>query len=143
MKRQLFLCGLLVVNCLSGCNKSLPSNKATVKVEGKVLFASGKPAQCVFVVFEPKDKAGGVEASGWTDQDGKFSLRSYSTKEPDGAVKGEYLVRLEPYDPGVGIPVPKGAKPSVFADRYKKTDSSDLSAQIKEETHSLEFTLKE
>jgi hypothetical protein len=135
------MCGLLVMTCCAGCSQTLPSNKPTVKVEGKVLFGNGKPVQCAFVVFEPKDSASGVQATAWTDQDGKFILRSYSTKDPDGAVKGDYLVRLEQYEPNVGIPVPKGVKPSEIPARYLKTATSDLTAQIKDETHSLEFKL--
>jgi hypothetical protein len=141
MNRQLSLFGILIVSFCAACNQSLPAAKATVGAGGTVVFSNGKPVRCAYIILEPKDPSQGVTATGWIDQEGKFSLRSYSTGDPDGAVKGEYLVRLEPYDPGTKVPLPKGVTPSEIPSRYQKTSTSSLKAEIMEETDSLQFKI--
>jgi hypothetical protein len=141
MKRLPTVPGILLLITCVGCGQTLPAPKPTVGVGGKVVFSNGEPVRCAYIILEPKNPAKGVTATGWIDQEGKFTLRSYSVEEPDGAVKGEYLVRLEPYDPGIGVAIPKDVKPSHIPSRYLKTSTSELTAEIEEETDSLEFKI--
>jgi hypothetical protein len=141
MKRQLIACGLLIVTFCVGCGQRLPPNKPTVAVGGKVVFGNGDPVRLAFIVFEPKDPSVGVEASALIDKDGRFNLRTYSPNDADGAVKGEYLVKVEPYDTGVNK-VPKGVTPAKIPERFHKTATSGLTADVEDETDDLEVKLK-
>lgn len=70
---------------LAGCG---PRNPATTAVTGTVTY-QGKPVEDAGVVFMPNT---GRPASGRTDAQGRFILRTY--KANDGAIVGENIVSV-------------------------------------------------
>jgi hypothetical protein len=130
-----------VIFC-AGCSQSLPPPKSVVAVSGKVVDAAGEPVRFASIVFEPKDRGRGVEATGMLDKNGKFTLRTYSNSEPDGAVKGSYLVRLEPLEAGVLGKIPKGLSPTLIPEMYLDAKTSNLTVDITDDTDDLVLKLK-
>src|SRR5262249_30594419 len=59
------------------------------KVEGKVEYDDGGPVEGAMVQFVPTDAKDGKQASGVTDSQGNFTLKTGNT---DGALKGKYKV---------------------------------------------------
>lgn len=104
----LFVClGLLG----SGCGQRSLSVSKTYPATGRVTL-QGEPAAFVLVTLKPADKKG-VEATGKTNENGEFELRTYSnTGDPDGAVPGEYTVVLTGYEPVKMGRIPPGSKPT-------------------------------
>ncbi len=82
---------LLAVLAFSGCGGSGPYSGTLYPTTGQVLLADGKPLNGGSVQFIPKQ--GGLPATGKIGPDGTFSLM---TKAREGAVPGEYKVRIEP-----------------------------------------------
>jgi hypothetical protein len=127
---------LVLTTLVPGCGEKKLSQSPTYPVKGKVLF-NGEPARYVIVRFEPTDNKG-VEASGRTDQDGKFELRTYSNDSWDGAVPGTYKVTIEAFNPIKAGGLPKGAKPT----RLPK-DSMEASQhqEVRDEDNDLEIQI--
>lgn len=132
MKNQwilLFLC-LTVPLLLPGCKKK---GLDTQYVEG-VVTVDGQPAKGVQLRFVPKDPGNTEEASGVSDQNGKYMLTSTTGLPEKGAVIGEYAVMasmldMTPVGPqreGVEILSYKELLPSAYLDK----DSTPLSASI-------------
>jgi hypothetical protein len=99
---------LLSVLVFAGCSHEL-AKKQTYPTGGQVLV-NGEPARYIYIRLEPKDRAVGMPAEGGTGADGRFTLRTYSNEDPDGAVPGEYEVTLadSPGGDATAVPVPKG-----------------------------------
>ena len=125
-------CALLAV---AGCSRGV-SKAATYPVHGKVTW-HGEPVRFAKIRFKPDGS--GFEADGRTEEDGSFTLRTYSNDEPDGAVPGEYQVVLESWDNADGEvgPIPKGAKPTTFPGELQapepvevKAEDNDLNIEI-------------
>jgi hypothetical protein len=111
MRRLLVAMLCLSLTLLVGCGqRSLPVEK-TYPAQGKVTI-KGEPARFVIVNFEPVERGKGAPAHASTDAEGRFSLRTYSNDEPDGAVPGEYKITLEDFDPTRVGAVPEGEKPT-------------------------------
>jgi hypothetical protein len=135
MKNQwilLFLC--LVIPFLtpaSGCRKK---GLDTQYVEG-IVTVDGQPTKGVHLRFIPKDPDNLEEASGITDENGKYTLTSTTGEPQQGAVIGEYAVKasmldMTPVGPqreGVEVLSYKELLPSVYLDK----DSTPLSASVK------------
>jgi hypothetical protein len=102
MKRSLPVVLLASVLPLAGmgCASSPPK---LVPAQGKLLY-KGAPLPFTLVQFSPPDgndkKA--LPASGTTEQDGSFKLKSYP--HGDGARPGPYKVFITPYPGGPTIP---------------------------------------
>jgi hypothetical protein len=93
----------------AGCGQRTLNVPKTVPASGKVTI-KGAPAAFVLITLRPTSGKG-AEATGKTDQDGNFQLRTFSnTGEPDGAVPGEYTVALEGHNPVKMGALPKDAK---------------------------------
>lgn len=119
-----------------GCG---PGPEDPVEVTGVVL-KGGVPVADANITFHPKS---GRSASGVTDADGRFALRSY--REGDGAVAGSYTVTVteaysdveygggedsSPYvDPQASQGQNPQAKPLV-SERYWDVQSSPLRAEV-------------
>ncbi|MDB5353014.1 MAG: hypothetical protein JWN86_4261 [Planctomycetota bacterium] len=118
---------------LAGCSKAgSGSIGTTYEVKGQVLLADGSPLKQGRVAFVPTDPAT-VPASGEIGPDGQFSL---TTKTPDdGALPGEYKVRIEPAALGVD---PKKAKKPPYPIKYIDEDSSTLVITVRAEPNRLE-----
>lgn len=77
---------------LAGCfSRSRP---ATYPVSGTVTW-KGRPVEGARVVFVPQDP-GGQAAAGITDAQGRYRLTTFV--EGDGALEGEYRVKVTKYD---------------------------------------------
>ena len=127
------LIGLVVAAVgLAGCGDSGGISSGPIfSVEGRVLLASGKPLTAGRVTFVAKD---GLipPASGTIGPDGKFSL---TTRElNDGAVVGDYKVRIEPpaSREGSAVRSPK------FPLKYVDEDSSGLVVTVRAEPNRLD-----
>jgi hypothetical protein len=127
---------LSAVLAFTGCGPRELPKPETYPVRGKVLW-HGEPVRFAIITLEPV--AGqGAPAEGTTAEDGTFALRTLANDgEPDGAVPGEYQVKLEPHDPVRAGPLPKGAKatkvPGEFQTGVKvevKAAENDLNIEI-------------
>jgi hypothetical protein len=128
---------------VSGCggDPNAPPIVRVYDVKGKVVLADGKPLTSARIFFVSKD--GMMTPVGTIGPDGTFSLRTGQSGE--GAVPGEYKVRIEPEDasllPGAKVPV-KG-KRLPFPPKYLDEDTSNLIATVRAEANQLEpFRLK-
>jgi hypothetical protein len=103
-----FLC---LVALVAGCGqRTLPVAK-TYPAAGRVTL-KGEPAAFVFVTLKPTGKKG-AEATGKTNENGEFELRTFSnTGDNDGAVPGDYNVVLTGYEPVKMGRIPPGSKPT-------------------------------
>jgi hypothetical protein len=84
----------LIVSSLAilGCGGDL-KEKRTYPVHGRILY-NGEPARYVQIELEPVNLGYGAAADGVTDREGKFELRTYSNEGPDGAVPGDYKLKV-------------------------------------------------
>jgi hypothetical protein len=73
----------------------------------------------VIIRLQPTQPGKGLEADGFTDENGVFTLRTYSNEEADGVVPGEYEVILEAYDPVQAGAIPEGAVPTQLAGEFR------------------------
>jgi hypothetical protein len=86
MRRALLATAIVAVLCSAGCGEKKDN---LVPVSGLLTWEDGTPIGQAQVDFLP-DGAGGLGASGYTDDQGKFDL---TTKSPgDGAAPGKYKV---------------------------------------------------
>jgi hypothetical protein len=101
---------------LAGCGGSGAYSSVLYPVTGQVLLADGHPLTGGSVRFIPKRS--GLPATGKIGVDGAFSL---TTKTREGAVPGEYKVRIEPSPEMLSK---KGGAPKKlpFAAKYRNYD---------------------
>jgi hypothetical protein len=93
--RSFLLLAIAVCLPLFGCGgESLPT---TYLVTG-VVTHQGKPVQEAAVTLVPTNEKG-RSASGLTDADGKFSVKTYidPANSPDGALPGDYIVTVSKF----------------------------------------------
>jgi hypothetical protein len=122
---------LLLAGC--GGERTLTQSK-TYPAKGRILY-NGQPARYVVVRLTPVSK-GAVEATGRTDGEGEFELRTYSNEGNDGAVPGEYKVVIEAYNPIKAGGLPKGEKPTALSqDSIEAGDS----VEIRDDDNELEI----
>jgi hypothetical protein len=101
----------------AGCGKKLPANKEVYPVRGKVLL-NGEPVKLGIVELEPVDPEEGVDARGLIQADGTFTVGTYSKNMTDGAVPGEYKVKIRNYSYTRYGPKPKSLEPSEIPKKY-------------------------
>lgn len=121
---------------LPGCGSdegSLPKLEGEPQpVKGKILLSGGKPLVGATVHFVPTQEKG-AGARGTTDAEGNFEL---TTRQPgDGALAGEYKVRLDPPPPPSGV---KKLPPPPFPVAYTDEELTDLTATVKAGANNLE-----
>lgn len=157
-KWALFGVILAVVAGLEGCGSGRPK---TVPVTG-VVTLDGKPIEGANVTFYPdtgetagagaqqkKADGPGRPATGTTDKDGKFTLKTF---EPgDGALPGKYKVAiikkevtgfLADKDGLSGGIAPEGVKENwIIPPKYADPNKSGLTAEVKSGMQPLEFKL--
>lgn len=122
-----------------GANSVDPNRPAVVKVSGTVSHKN-QPVEGATVLFTPTD--GGLGATGLTDIDGKFQLRTFDLN--DGAVPGRYDITIFKYDMSTANPEleddleselmpdngePVGPTPLLPA-RYADASTSGLSQEV-------------
>lgn len=116
---------LLVV---SGCGDGRPGR---VKVSGNVTL-DGEPLTTGSVTFKPA--AGGRIGVGNIESDGKFLVSMYVAG--DGLPTGKYLVAVSSYED-----INDTTRRWVAPKEYSEVTSSGLTAEITEETDSMNFEL--
>jgi hypothetical protein len=126
---------LLPVLALAGCGPRELPKKETYPVRGRIIIG-GEPARFVHVRLEPDNPAKGRPSDGATDEDGVFTLRTYSNEDPDGAVPGRYKVVLEDANSSdeFSVPVPKGGKPTVITQDVRE---QEVIVDVKDEDNDL------
>ena len=89
----------VAVGTTAGCSRQ-PSRPKTYPVHGTVIF-NGKPVEGATVTFVPKDGSSAQPApqaaSAVTDAKGNYALGTFGSG--DGAMVGEYLVKVAKYSP--------------------------------------------
>jgi hypothetical protein len=143
---------------LAGCGGSSTIN--TVPVSGTVTN-NGAPLEGADVIFHPTTESG-QSASGRTDAQGKFTLRTYvsPSENPEGAIPGDYTVtvtKVESSSAGMtpeqmmekmaagGGPksAPNFAAKSAIPEQYRDPQKSGLTAKVPEGgVEDLKFDLK-
>jgi len=134
LERSLVAATVLIGATMIGCGSDLPE---TFRSTGSVTL-EGKPLPSVIVTFIPKKNGSG--ASGTADQQGKFTLSTFSPS--DGVLAGDYSVTIIPKDPppmggdsdpgigtGGGSPKPGRYTPR-FPSRYGMPEESGLKATV-------------
>lgn len=125
MLRYFPLFVLLMVGCISGCNKG----PELVPVSGKVTI-EGKPVKAGFVRALPRD---GRPALGKIEPDGTFKLQ---TDKKDGVLVGEYPIEIIAFETKNRQKI--WYAPMTYNDYLK----SELTAKIEGPTENLTFDLK-
>jgi hypothetical protein len=126
---------------VTGCGGlSGDSDRPTVVNVSGTVTLNNQPIEGATVLFSPTD--GGLGATGLTDADGKFQLRTF--EQNDGAVPGRYDVAVFKYDMSTANPEleddlaselrpdngePVGPTP-LLPDRYADASTSDLSREV-------------
>jgi hypothetical protein len=123
----LLLAGLVAI---CGCGDS-----GYTSVSGVVLL-DGEPVPEAAVAFVPEDPHG-ENATGYTDEDGRFSMTS-TTK--NGVKPGKYKVRIEAL--AEKEPPTKGMS-QIMAEKYGKGGQSDARAMAKDATAALKQQAQE
>ena len=123
---------------LSGCSNKAADRLDVHPVAGQVTF-NGKPAAGALVVFHPKDPTvGELKPNARVDQQGNYSLSTYSAG--DGAPAGEYTVTviLRPlvkkegdFEPG----------PNVLPAQVSTPATSKIAAQVAEGPNTVPITI--
>jgi hypothetical protein len=122
----------LAVLAVAGCGGST-GEVSTYPVQGQVLLTNGKPLIGGRVVFVHKDNAA-PPAVGPIGADGRFKLTTRVAD--DGAVLGEYKVRIEPTAGAAQKHKNRGLPP--FPLKYIDEDSSGLLITIRPEANTLD-----
>lgn len=121
----------LLLAAAAGCGRTSGQVGPTYEVTGQVLLKDGKPLKAGRVTFLAIDDLS-PPASGPIGSDGRFTL---TTKvDGDGAVPGQYKIRVEP-----AVSEGKnGARKPPFPTKYVDADSSGLAATVKAEPNKLD-----
>ena len=100
--RASLACGLVVAMLLVGCAKAGPKLPNTAAVSGTVTY-QGAPLVGAQITFN-NTAQDGFAASGLTDANGKYTLRTYidAKHELSGAVPGDYYVTITKVEKSTG-----------------------------------------
>ncbi|MBN2293061.1 MAG: hypothetical protein JXM70_11585 [Pirellulales bacterium] len=141
---RLWFVFIVVVPLAIGCG---PGRPKTVPVTG-VVTLDGKPVQGASVKFEPKNE--GRPAMGETDQEGKFSLKTFDPG--DGAILGEHQVTVRKVevsgfqaDPDglSGAPIPGGIRERwIIPRKYSDPKQWDYTVEVESGMEPLKLELK-
>jgi len=129
---------LLLVVCAVGCGETI--NQKTYPVTGEVRF-DGKPFKGLTVVLRPVDKTNFKRQEipqGTTDENGKFSIHTYSSN--DGAPAGDYKVGIalmQPMDEEGGDQVKRDSSQPILPQKYADPETSGLKATVEKKSTSL------
>jgi hypothetical protein len=119
---------LVMLTAGAGCGKKL------IKTKGKVTL-DGQPVSGATVTLKPV-ASDGMSASGFTDNDGNFTLQTY--KPGDGAVPGDYKITVTKVEaPTGGEEFNQDMDPSKMTDIYKKMAGAGPKGQAKKGPKSL------
>ena len=136
MRKCLVFVGIAsAVLLIGGCGGG-PSPPSFYPVRGQVVL-DGQPVSFASISLTPKDSANddNPSATGRTDANGEFSIRTYMGPGYEGALPGEYWVSLS--SPPRVPDDPNGVKPSAIPKQYRHPKSSKISITVKEESNDL------
>jgi hypothetical protein len=129
---------------LSGCNKN--STVETQLVEGMINL-DGIPLTNANITFHPTTGEGEI-ASGYSNEQGKFTISSQNGSSGQGAIKGEYAVTVSKIDakfisansksnPESGETITVQLVPSIYQDKMK----TPLKTNVKQGKNSITLEL--
>lgn len=122
---------LLAAAAMTGAAGCGPGRPSTCPVQGKVVFADGKPLAGGLIELESMPAEGPpFNASGRIQPDGSFRLGTF--QEGDGAVAGKHRAIVRPLMPEVDIE--QGIKPSepVIDPKFERYETSGLELTVTE-----------
>ena len=122
---------ILLVGCSSGRLKTAP-------VQGTITY-NGKPVPQGSIMFQPVD---GPAATA-NINNGSYSLKTY--RDGDGAVLGKHKVTIVSLEDQSGrLPEDRNPlPPPIVPLKYSFPDKSGLTAEVKDERNTIDFTLVE
>ena len=133
-RKALWLAAAVIgVFALTGCSSDM------YPVTGKLVYEDNKQPVKELAGFDitfTSDKIG-KSARGTIKSDGTFSL--YSIKENDGVFPGEYVVTLTQPEKQAERP---DQGPPVVDRKYQDPATSDLKAEVKQQSNNFTFALK-
>jgi len=131
-----FLSIAYVASFMAGCGPPAAKTPSFYPVRGQVLL-DGQPVRFAIVALSPKgvDDDDGPPATGQTNANGEFNIRTMMGPGHDGAVPGEYWISL--YAPKQAPAEANGAKPTAIPQKYRSPKTARISVSVKEETNDL------
>ena len=134
---------LLLAAAILGCG----GGSKTSSVTGRVTY-KGKPVPKANVSFTPVEGATRA-ATGLTDDNGNFTLGTFSTS--DGALPGKYRIAISAYGPdrapkpgeGSGMPGEKVPGDPIIPPKFFAPDSSGLTHEVKRGSNHVDLDLKD
>lgn len=136
---------ILLAGCGGGGDDQWTARRPqVVPASGNVIY-NDQPLEGATVAFIPVGDE--KPAYGKTDSEGHFSLRTFEVD--DGAVPGQYRVRITKWKPMAGLdrpigePLPEGETESLIPERYTDPAKSGLTAKVQtEKENTFTFDLK-
>lgn len=154
--------GLVCLALVVGCSKG-PARPKTYPVSGTVTL-NGQPVDGATVVFVPKTAVQGAQAAGQqgpqvatgeTDAQGRYQLGTFA--KGDGAVPGEYLVKVfkypkaatptgpaggdEDYQPPEENAPPPAPPKNLLPEKYANEQTSGLSFTVEAKANTFDIQL--
>src|SRR5262249_2767250 len=127
---------LLVAALVMLGGSSCQGSKRFYPVRGQV-FANGKPAEGVTIIFHPLDESDPqrIQPSAVVQADGSFVLRSYLVAQralKEGAPAGQYRVTCTWYPPNLQDYLGRENLPDKLQGKYADPKKSGLQAEVAE-----------
>ncbi len=134
-KSLLFLGVACAISLSAGCGGG-PSLPTFYPVKGTVLL-DGQPVRFANVSLTPKDSddEDTPAATGQTNANGEFSIRSMMGSGYDGALPGEYWISLSA--PRQAPADANGSKPTAIPQKYRNPRTAKIPVSVNEQTNDL------
>jgi hypothetical protein len=131
-----FLAIACIASFMVGCGPPGAKTPSFYPVRGQVLL-DGQPVRFAIVSLSPAgaEDSDSPPATGQTNANGEFSIRTMMGPGYDGAMPGDYWVSL--YAPGKGPAEANGGKPTAIPQKYRNPKTAKISVSVKEETNDL------
>src|SRR5262245_43790269 len=134
-KGSVFL-GIACIASFIGCGPPAAKTPSFYPVRGQLLL-DGQPVRFAMVALSPKgvDDDDGPPATGQTNANGEFSIRTMMGPGHDGAMAGEYWISL--YAPKQVPAEANGGKPTAIPQKFRNPKTARISVSVKEDTNDL------
>jgi hypothetical protein len=125
-----------VLSFMGGCGPPGAKTPSFYPVKGQVLL-DGRPVQFAIVSLSPKgvDDDEGPPATGQTNANGEFSIRTMMGPGYDGALPGEYWISLSA--PRKAPEDANGAKPTAIPQKYRNPRTAKIPVSVGEQTNDI------